>query len=55
MLECLKTDGTMAALSEKWFGLTPAAGETIVTPTPGYGTPGVSGYDDTAHEVTCTF
>ena len=55
VLECLKTDGTMAALSEKWFGLTPAAGETIVTPTPGYGTPGVSGYDDTAHEVTCTF
>ncbi|MDQ2092948.1 transporter substrate-binding domain-containing protein [Rhodalgimonas zhirmunskyi] len=55
VLECLKTDGTMAALSEKWFGVTPAEGATIVTPTPGYGTPGFDGYDDTAHEVTCSF
>ncbi len=55
VLECLKTDGTTAALSEKWFGVTPAEGTTIVTPTPGYGTPGFDGYDDTAHEVTCTF
>ena len=55
VLECLKTDGTMAALSEKWFGVTPAEGTTIVTPTPGYGTPGFDGYDDTAHDVTCDF
>ncbi|WP_138467730.1 transporter substrate-binding domain-containing protein [Poseidonocella sp. HB161398] len=55
VLECLKTDGTMAALSEKWFGVTPAEGATIVTPTPGYGTPGFDGYEDTAHEVTCDF
>ncbi|MFW2589895.1 transporter substrate-binding domain-containing protein [Sagittula sp. SSi028] len=53
VLECLKTDGTMAALSEKWFGVTPAEGATIVTPTAGYGTPGFDGYDDTAHDVTC--
>ena len=55
VLECLKTDGTLAALSEKWFGVTPAEGATIVTPTPGYGTPGFEGYDDTAHDVTCEF
>lgn len=53
VLECLKTDGTMAALSEKWFGVTPTEGATIVTPTAGYGTPGFDGYDDTAHDVTC--
>ena len=55
VLECLKTDGTLAALSEKWFGVTPAEGTTIVTPTPGYGTPDFEGYDDTAHDVTCEF
>lgn len=55
VIECLKTDGTMAALSEKWFGVTPEEGRTIVTPTPGYGTPGFAGYDETAHEVGCSF
>ncbi|OCX61596.1 polar amino acid ABC transporter substrate-binding protein [Thioclava sp. SK-1] len=55
VLECMKTDGTMAALSEKWFGVTPSEGATIITPTPGYGTPGFDGYEDTAHEITCAF
>lgn len=55
VLECLKTDGTMAKLSEKWFGITPEAGQTIVTPTPGFGVPGFAGYQDVAHEVTCDF
>ncbi|GAA6202440.1 transporter substrate-binding domain-containing protein [Aquicoccus sp. SU-CL01552] len=55
VLECLKSDGTMAMLSEKWFGVTPAEGATIVTPTPGYGTPGFDGYEETPHEVSCTF
>ncbi|MER5172946.1 transporter substrate-binding domain-containing protein [Thioclava sp. GXIMD2076] len=55
VLECLKTDGTMASLSEKWFGVEPTKGTTIVTPTPGYGTPGFDGYDPTEHDVTCTF
>ncbi|WP_010140610.1 transporter substrate-binding domain-containing protein [Oceanicola sp. S124] len=55
VLECLKTDGTMAALSEKWFGLTPAEGELIVTPNAGYGTPGFEGYQPDEHEVSCTF
>nr|WP_311136203.1 MULTISPECIES: transporter substrate-binding domain-containing protein [Pseudooceanicola] len=55
VLECLKTDGTMAALSEKWFSVTPAKGSTLITPTPGYGTPGFDGYDPTEHEITCKF
>lgn len=55
VLECLKSDGSMAKLSEKWLHLTPVAGATVVTPTPGYGVPGFEGYSDTAHEVGCTF
>lgn len=55
VLECLKSDGEMAKLSEKWLGVTPAAGTTIVTPTPGYGTPGFDGYEDTPHKVSCDF
>lgn len=55
VIECLKSDGTMAALSEKWFGVTPEPGSTIVTPTPGYGTPGFAGYEDKPHEVSCSF
>lgn len=52
-IECLKIDGSMAALSEKWFGVTPAAGTTIVTPTPGFGVPGFEGYEESAHKPSC--
>ncbi|QDL91176.1 transporter substrate-binding domain-containing protein [Paroceanicella profunda] len=52
-IECLKLDGSMAALSEKWFGVTPAEGTTIVTPTPGYGVPGFPGYEEDDHTPSC--
>lgn len=52
-IECLKLDGSMAALSEKWFGVTPVAGTTIVTPTPGYGTPGFPGHVEDDHAPSC--
>jgi polar amino acid transport system substrate-binding protein len=52
-IECLKIDGSMAKLSEKWFGVTPAAGTTIVTPTKGYGVPGFDGYVDDDHAPSC--
>ncbi|MFD1911280.1 transporter substrate-binding domain-containing protein [Halodurantibacterium flavum] len=55
VLECLKTDGSMAELSERWFGVTPPEGATIVTPTPGYGVPGFAGYQESAHEPSCSF
>lgn len=55
VIECLKTDGSLAALSEKWFGVTPEEGSTILTPTAGYGVPGFAGYDETPHEVGCSF
>ncbi|WMS44033.1 transporter substrate-binding domain-containing protein [Acuticoccus sp. MNP-M23] len=52
-LECLKLDGTMAALSEKWFGVTPPEGAAAVTVQVGFGEPGYNGYDETPHEATC--
>lgn len=52
-IECLKIDGTMAALSERWFGVGPAEGTTIVTPTAGYGVPGFAGYVENDHAPSC--
>lgn len=52
-IECLKTDGTLAALHEKWFGTKPAAGAAAVTPFPGYGVPELPGYDATVHQAAC--
>ncbi|TDK32327.1 transporter substrate-binding domain-containing protein [Rhizobium deserti] len=52
-MECLKLDGSMAKLSEKWFGVTPVAGTTIVTPTKGFGTPGFDGYVENDHKASC--
>lgn len=44
-LECLKKDGTLSKLSQKWFGVTPTADEAAVKTYPGYGVPGLDGYD----------
>ncbi|MBP1851988.1 transporter substrate-binding domain-containing protein [Rhizobium halophytocola] len=52
-IECLKIDGSMAKLSEKWFGVTPKEGTTIITPTKGYGVPGFDGYVDDDHKPSC--
>lgn len=52
-LECLKTDGTIAALSEKWFGVTPAADSAAMTVYPGFGVPGLPGYVESGHTPEC--
>ncbi|HTC98129.1 MAG TPA: transporter substrate-binding domain-containing protein [Bradyrhizobium sp.] len=52
-LECLKTDGTIAKLHEKWFGTKPAPGSAAVTVFAGYGVPDLPGYDPTAHQAAC--
>jgi polar amino acid transport system substrate-binding protein len=52
-LDCIKTDGTMAKLYEKWFGIAPEPGSTPVTVFPGYGVPGMPGYDPTPHQLKC--
>lgn len=53
-IECMKLDGTMAAMHEKWFGTKPAAGSAAVTVFPGYGVPGMPGYDPTEHKPVCS-
>ncbi len=52
-MDCMKKDGTMAKLFEKWFGQKPDADDLAVVITPGYGVPGMPGYDPTPHELHC--
>lgn len=53
IFECMKLDGTMAELHEKWFGDPPADGSAAVTVLEGYGEPGMEGYDPTPHVPRC--
>jgi polar amino acid transport system substrate-binding protein len=53
VMSCMKKDGTIARLSEKWFGKVPAADSLERVITPGYGVPGMPGYDPTPHELKC--
>jgi polar amino acid transport system substrate-binding protein len=52
-LDCMKKDGTIAKLVKKWFGKDPAPDDLAVVITPGYGVPGMPGYDPTPHELHC--
>lgn len=52
-IECLKANGAIAELSEKWFGVTPPEGSVPATPTPGYGVPGTPGYVEDEHPIDC--
>jgi polar amino acid transport system substrate-binding protein len=52
-IECMKLDGTMATLHEKWFGTKPAPASAAVTVFPGTGVPGMPGYDPTPRTPAC--
>jgi len=52
-LECLKTNGTLASLSEKWFGVTPAQDSAAMTVYPGFGVPGLPGHVESDHTPNC--
>lgn len=52
-IECLKQDGTVAALSRKWFGAEPKEDDAERVVFPGFGVPGMPGYDATPHAVAC--
>jgi polar amino acid transport system substrate-binding protein len=52
-IECMKKDGMMASMHEKWFGVKPAPGSAAVTIFPGTGVPGMPGYDATPREPKC--
>jgi len=53
VLDCMKKDGTLAKLSEKWFGVPPEPDALERVVTPGYGVPGMPGYDPAPHELKC--
>ncbi len=53
VLNCMKKDGTIAKLSEKWFGRVPGPDALERVITPGYGVPGMPGYDPTPHNLKC--
>ena len=52
-LECMKLDGSVAKLAEKWFGSKAAGGPAAVTVFPGYGVPGMAGHDAMPHMPKC--
>jgi polar amino acid transport system substrate-binding protein len=54
VLDCMKKDGTIAKMSEKWFGKPPPADALERVITPGYGVPGMPGYDPTPHPLKCS-
>ncbi len=53
-LECMKKDGTIARLSQQWFGIAPTTDDAENTVFPGIGVPGLAGYDPTPREPRCS-
>lgn len=53
VLECMKRDGSLKALYEKYYGEAPAAGSSLVTVYEGFGAPGFANYDPTPHPAAC--
>jgi polar amino acid transport system substrate-binding protein len=53
-LECMKKDGTLARLHERWFGEPPAPGSAAATVFPGSGVPGMPGYDPAPVTAACS-
>ena len=53
VLECMKRDGSLKTMYEKWYGEAPAADSSLMTAYPGYGAPGFGGYDPTPHAAAC--
>jgi polar amino acid transport system substrate-binding protein len=52
-IECMKQDGTLARIHEKWLGYPPRPGSAAATIFPGTGVPGIPGYDPTPRTPTC--
>ncbi len=53
-LRCMKQDGTVAKLSATWFGSVPGPEDLENMVMPGYGVPGLSGYDPKPPKTHCT-
>ena len=52
-IECMKQDGTMARLHERWYGSAPEPNTSLTTVFPGFGPPGLPGFEDTPHTPRC--
>jgi len=52
-LKCMKHDGTVAKLAQKWFGFTPGPDSAAVAVVAGQGVPGMPGYDPTPVKLMC--
>ncbi|MDO9707446.1 ABC transporter substrate-binding protein [Paracraurococcus lichenis] len=53
VIECLKQDGTLAKLHEKWYGSPPDAGSSMTQIYAGYGPPGLPGFEEDSHKLGC--
>jgi polar amino acid transport system substrate-binding protein len=53
VIECMKIDGRLRKLHEKWYGTPPDAGSAIDTVYFGFGPPGFKGFEPTAHALSC--
>lgn len=53
VIECMKLDGRLGKLHEKWYGTAPDSGSAIDTVYFGYGPPGFKGFEPTAHVPSC--
>ncbi|MFN0301351.1 MAG: transporter substrate-binding domain-containing protein [Burkholderiales bacterium] len=52
-LECMKIDGTIATLHERWFGNKAEPKSAAVTVYAGYGVPGLAGHEASNHTPSC--
>jgi polar amino acid transport system substrate-binding protein len=52
-MHCLKQDGTLDRLSRTWFGTTPGQEDLENLVIPGYGVPGLAGYDPKPRKLHC--
>ncbi len=53
VMECMKADGTVARIHEKWVGQAPVAGGAAYKVVPGIGVPGFPNYDDSPSGSGC--
>ena len=52
-IECMKLDGTLVKLHEKWYGAPPDAGSTLPAVFFGSGPPGLKGFEPVSHKLNC--
>jgi ABC-type amino acid transport substrate-binding protein len=54
VIKCMKTDGTIGKMHEKWFGAKAPADSSAMKPVAGHGVPNMPGYDATPVALKCS-